>query len=394
MPYCFVSKSSSAEGSHGIRLFYQTYGCGPTKVLLIIGFAGTHDSWGPQVKGLTGTMEPNDEEAPAAVAGEDAEGIEVCCFDNRGMGRSSVPKKISEYTTVSMAKDALALLDHLGWRTAHIFGHSMGSMIASKVAAIAPERVLSLALMNTTGGGFECLPKINWRTISIAFRLLRAKTPEQRAAVDLEAHYTAEFLGEHIGSSTRRNILYQEYVKGISSTGMQSSHGFEGQVNACWKHKLTSAEIDRIRSAGILISIVHGRDDIIAQFRHAKKLAGKLYPTSKMVELQGGHMVGHERPEEVNQSLMDLIKASKSKVEPENWTNIPNSVPGRSAPWLICSPTRRNDEEVNYLVLTCNILGKLQLILLFFFGALVVCFEHAKKVLRILKPVRVETSIS
>lgn len=35
-----------------------------------------------------------------------------------------------------------------------------GAMIASKVAAMVPERVLSLALLNVTGGGFECLPKV------------------------------------------------------------------------------------------------------------------------------------------------------------------------------------------------------------------------------------------
>jgi hypothetical protein len=51
----------------------------------------------------------------------------------------------------------------------------------------------------------------------------------------------------------------QQYVKGISSTGMQSSHGFEGQVNACWTHKMTPKEFDTIRSAGFPISVIHGR---------------------------------------------------------------------------------------------------------------------------------------
>ncbi|KAJ6881408.1 hypothetical protein NC651_028090 [Populus alba x Populus x berolinensis] len=127
-----------------------------------------------------------------------------------------------------MAKDAIALMDHLGWRKAHIFGHSMGesvipsfpflllpllnateincsqqlipslvhvtvetgAMIACKLAAMVPDRVLSLALLNVTGGGFECLPKLDSRTISVAIRFLKAKTPEQRAAVDLDTHYT------------------------------------------------------------------------------------------------------------------------------------------------------------------------------------------------------------
>lgn len=74
------------------------------------GLAGTHDSWGPQVKGLTGTDVPNDVEpltvdeslnGPDDDEDEEKDGVEVCCFDNRGMGRSSVPMKKSEYTYVS-----------------------------------------------------------------------------------------------------------------------------------------------------------------------------------------------------------------------------------------------------------------------------------------------------
>lgn len=51
----------------------------------------------------------------------------------------------------------------------------------------------------------------------------------------------------------------QEYVKSISSTGMQSNYGFEGQINACWTHKMMRTEIEVIRSAGFLVTVIHGR---------------------------------------------------------------------------------------------------------------------------------------
>ncbi|CAL9114585.1 unnamed protein product [Musa acuminata var. zebrina] len=394
MPFCDSSEN-------GTRIFYRRFGYGSTKVLLIIGLAATHDSWGPQIKGLTGAVEPNDEEPEAAVIAGDGgldglqEGIEVCCFDNRGVGRSSVPANKSEYSTTIMAKDALALLDHLGWRKAHVFGHSMGAMIACKLAALAPERICSLALLNVTGGGFECFPKIDRQMMSLAFRFLRARTPEQRALVDLETHYTKEYLDEHVGSCTRRDILYQEYVKAISSSGMQSNCGFEGQVNACWTHKMTSKELDTIRSAGFLVSIIHGRYDIIAQLVHARRLSEKLQPCARMVELHGGHLVSHERPIEVNQALIELINASKSSVRPEEWSYLPEKQTGcmvMEATPLSLSNT--NNNVATSLRTFYNLLGKLQLSFLYFVGIFMMGYEHMRSIFKTMKPVRVATSNS
>ena len=36
----------------------------------------------------------------------------------------------------------------------------IGAMISCKLAATVPDRILSLALLNVTGGGFECFPKV------------------------------------------------------------------------------------------------------------------------------------------------------------------------------------------------------------------------------------------
>ncbi|KAI6697782.1 hypothetical protein NL676_017901 [Syzygium grande] len=342
MPHCPVDDGRT-------DIFYRTYGGGPVKVLLIIGLAGTHDSWGPQIRGLAGTDRPSNEALGGAGAGGGDGGVEVCAFDNRGAGRSSVPADKSEYTTKIMAKDAIAVLDHLGWERAHVIGHSMGAMIACKLAAMVPNRVLSLGLLNVTGGGYECFPKIDRRTISIAIRFFRAKTPEQRAAVDLDTHYSKEYLEEYVGSSTRREVLHQEYVRSILSTGLQSNYGFQGQINACWKHRMTRTEIESIRSAGFPVSIIHGRHDVVAQICHARSLAEKLKPVARMIELDGGHLVSHERTKEVNQALLELIKVSEMKVVQHDWTDLPNNSPG--LPETTMSTTRTHAEGD---LLMCN----------------------------------------
>ncbi|KAF7830731.1 putative aminoacrylate hydrolase RutD isoform A [Senna tora] len=406
MPYCDVGTNQSAADAHlnnEIKIFYRTYGHGPTKVLLIIGLAGTHDSWNPQIKALTGSVLPNEDDESGDAdwnsgeqrGGDDNEsggGIEVCAFDNRGMGRSSVPTKKSAYTTKIMAKDAITLLDHLGWKKAHVFGHSMGAMIACKLAAMLPDRVLSLALLNATGGGFECFPKLDRKTFSIAYRFLKAKTPEQRAAVDLDTHYSEEYLEEYVGNDKRRAILYQQYVKGISTTGMQSNYGFEGQVNACWRHKMTRSDIESIKSGGFLVSVIHGsRHDVIAQIYYARRLAEKLYPMARMVDLPGGHLVSHERTEEVNQALFDLMKASEKKMSPTDWTNL-----SKKTTWWkekkasVLKPNIQGGSVSN----KCCVLEKLYLCLIYLFGFILMAFEYVRKLLKSVKPVPAATSPS
>ncbi|TVU44470.1 hypothetical protein EJB05_03913, partial [Eragrostis curvula] len=393
MPYCLVS--GGGGGEEEVRIFYQRYGHGGTKVLLITGLAGTHESWAPQVKGLTGATDPADEESPAAGVNDDDDGaenvsafIEACCFDNRGAGLSSSPARRSGYTTSAMARDALALMDHLGWRRAHVVGHSMGSMVAAKLAAAAPSRVASLALLGATGGGYQCVPNLlDWRTLSLAYRFLRAATPEQRAAVDLEAHYTREYLDEPVSGSslTRRETLYHEYVRGLSSAsssgGMQSRHGFEGQMHACWTHELSPEEMETIRSAGLPVLIIHGRDDVVAQLCHARTLAEKLRPAARMVELHGGHMVSHERPAEVNMFLMEMIKASRSNIDLEEWSEVPDK---KSDDGLIClagSSAGSLGERESYLTIAYNLVAKIQC-----FGAFYVILEHARRVVGMLMP--------
>ena len=50
-----------------------------------------------------------------------------------------------------MARDALILLDHLGWtKHVHVNGVSMGGMISLEMVDAAPDRFSSLTLTSTT----------------------------------------------------------------------------------------------------------------------------------------------------------------------------------------------------------------------------------------------------
>ncbi|KAG5403907.1 hypothetical protein IGI04_010026 [Brassica rapa subsp. trilocularis] len=196
-----------------------------------------------------------------------------------------------------------------------------------------------------------------------------------------------DFLAERIGTNTRRDVLYEQYVKGISETGMQSKNGLDGQLNACWLHKITKPEIERIRSAGFLVSVIHGRHDVIAQIRHARRLAQRLYPVARMVDLHGGHLVSHERTDEVNKSLMELIKASEMKKAPTDWTNLTPETPGYFTRRIAL--IRTSSEGKNAVSPPSFIMEKFHRCLLFLLGLLVFVFEHARRAFRVVKPVKV-----
>jgi pimeloyl-ACP methyl ester carboxylesterase len=71
----------------------------------------------------------------------------VTLYDLRGHGRSDMPQ--SGYTPEVLARDLVALLDHLGIDAAHFMAHSFGGVVALNFACERPHRVRSLVLADS-----------------------------------------------------------------------------------------------------------------------------------------------------------------------------------------------------------------------------------------------------
>jgi pimeloyl-ACP methyl ester carboxylesterase len=85
-------------------------------------------------------------------------GFAVVRFDNRDTGlsthfesptqqnpwRALMGRTEPVYTAYDMVDDALAVMDAVGWRGAHVMGGSMGAALAQTMALLHPERVRSL----------------------------------------------------------------------------------------------------------------------------------------------------------------------------------------------------------------------------------------------------------
>ena len=95
---------------------------------------------------------------PAGLARAFADqGFAVARYDQRDAGQSTrmpdtghanpfvaLARRRGGYSSEDMTDDAVAVLDALGWERAHIFGASLGGVIAQRTALRHPDRVLSV----------------------------------------------------------------------------------------------------------------------------------------------------------------------------------------------------------------------------------------------------------
>ena len=259
-----------------VDLYYEIHGNG-SPLLMIGGLGSSVETWSPFWKRLT-------------------EHYRVILFDNRGVGRSTVPK--SSFTIRTMADDAAGLLDAIDVPSAFVYGASMGGQIAQELALSHPHKVRALLLGMTTCGGLPAIlpsPEVMERLAGLA------NPPAETSPLEIlwSVSYTPEYLAAH------RAELVREAAAVRYPTTPQ---GYRLQAEASMRFN----SYDRLPEIRVPTLVMAGSRDILMPPGNARLIVSRI-PGARLHILEGaGHGFTRERPEESVKLILDFLSSVES----------------------------------------------------------------------------------
>ncbi len=244
----------STVHANGIDIYYEICGSGPP-LTLIMGLGCSARQW----QWMTPVL---------------AKSFKVITFDNRGVGRSGKPDM--EYSTEMFADDTRALLDVLDIPRTHLFGVSVGGMIAQRFALKYPEMVDRLVLGCTMPSLFHLPPAPE---DSETMQMSRVVSIEEGAEKMMSLFFSEGFFKEE----PKRVTALKEVI--MLERKEQGDDAFMLQLGAAMKHD-TVDEAKNIIAPALVIS---GTKDPIARWKTPDFLPGR-YRTAHWWKSPGGTM--------------------------------------------------------------------------------------------------------
>ena len=241
-----------------------------------------------------------------------ARGFQVARFDNRDTGLSThltgepapgwlatiFRPSLAPYRLEDMAHDALAVMDALGWPSAHVVGTSMGGMIAQVLAIRHPSRVRTLtSIMSTPSARIASMP-----TMAAMRALARAAgTPVTDPA---QAAAEAVTLKRAIGSPG-----YPLDEPAVRDLGRRSFQRHPGTRESGMRQRAAViASGDRRKELAALrvpALIIHGEQDPVIRPKGGPATAAAI-PGARLVIYPG---MGHDLPRALWPAILGEISA-------------------------------------------------------------------------------------
>ena len=216
-------------------------------------------------------------------------------FDNRGVGQSDVPPGI--YSIALMASDAAAVMDAAGVESAHVFGVSMGGMIAQELALQYPSRVRSLILGCTAAGGPHA---VQAESAALETLMRRDLTPEESKEAIIPFIYDA---------ATSRERIDEDMA--IRMKWLPTPEGYAGQLQGIfgWEAASRLAEI----TAPTLV--IHGESDRLVPPANARLIAAGIPGAKLLLIPHASHIFATDQPATAHHAILEFLAAQQPRAQ-------------------------------------------------------------------------------
>ncbi len=221
-------------------------------------------------------------DAQAALLARD---FRVITYDQRGLGRSSVP--LHAYLFESFVDDLLTLLDHLHVTRAVLCGLSMGGYVALRCAERSPETIQGLVLCDTRSEADTNAVKLKR---SADLRIIREQGMEAFADNFLKSVFSP------VTGASKPNVVHavRNMILSCPSEGIQKA------LVALATRTDTTGALSNLRAPSLVLV---GEDDRITPPSAARELHQRL-PDSELVLIpEAGHLSNLENEAAFNSAL-------------------------------------------------------------------------------------------
>jgi len=253
-----------------VAIACETRGNGPP-LLMINGFRRSRVAW------LEGVLDPL------------ARQFQLILMDNRGTGHSDKP--LDGYSMEAFADDCAGVLTGLGIPRAHIFGVSMGGMIAQCLATRHPERVRGLALGCTNFGRGSVLAEPRVRDL---LRMMPSATMDARevARRQEELYYMPQF------RSSQRALI--DGLFEMVNRNPTPPHAVQGHLKAMDAFD-GNAALGTLRAPTLVIT---GEGDPLIPAENSRLLSRRIRGAKLVVLEDASHFFWIEKPKETADALI------------------------------------------------------------------------------------------
>jgi pimeloyl-ACP methyl ester carboxylesterase len=254
-----------------------------------------------------------------------AAGYHVIVPNQRGYGNSSHPTEVVDYDIEHLSGDLIALLDHYGYENATFVGHDWGAMVIWWLTLLHPSRVNKLINLSVPyqvrgekpwiefmeeflgsdyyfvhfnrqpGVADAVLDENTSRFFRNMFRKNVPPAQPEPGMMMINLARAETPLGEPVMSDDELAVFVSTF----------ESSGFTGSIN--WYRNLDRnwyilAEVNPIIQQPALM--IYGDRDLIPK----SETLTEYVPNVEVVNLDCGHWIQQEKPEETNQAILKWLE--------------------------------------------------------------------------------------